>query len=160
MVYPTFRAGPLAVLERQFLFAAHDMATSVAGLRRIPRVDGDKVLAVQCCLISQHTKEHPPAIVLDAHSQGMVLQQVPAPQFFCCDQIVVLDQCRGSAVQEIFAALHDLLQARCGPSVGGAVGDTSYAEAWQLAKHGRNRAECIEQAMSQPTNRKPCQAAT
>ena len=38
----------------------------------------------------------------------MVLQQVPAPQFFCCDQIVVLDQCRGSAVQEISAALHDL----------------------------------------------------
>ena len=57
---------------------------------------------------SQHTKEHPPAIVLDAHSQGMVLQQVLAPQFFCCDQVVVLDQCRGSAVQEIPAALHDL----------------------------------------------------
>ena len=108
MVYPTFRADPLAVLERQFLFAAHDMATSVAGLRRIPRVDGNEVLAVQCCLIIQHTEEHPPAIVLDAHSQGMVLQQVPAPQFFCCDQIVVLDQCRGSAVQEISAALHDL----------------------------------------------------
>ena len=41
-----------------------------------------------------------------------------------------------------------------------AVGDTPYAEAWQLAKHGRNRAECIEQAMSQPTNRKLYQAAT
>lgn len=51
MVYHTFRADPLAVLERQFLFAAHDMATSVAGSRRIPRVDGDEVLAVQCCLI-------------------------------------------------------------------------------------------------------------
>lgn len=33
-------------------------------------------------------------------------------------------------------------------------------ELWQLAEHGRDRAECIDQAMPQPTNRKSCQAAT
>lgn len=60
-MHSAIRAGPLAVFQRQLFFAAHDMATDMAGLCRVPRVDGDEFPAIKCGLVGQEIEVNIPA---------------------------------------------------------------------------------------------------
>ena len=109
MVRPADGARPFLDAELYLVLAFHDVAAGTACLRRVLRIHGHERPSVHLCLAAQHVEERPPPCIGDGHREGMVLHEVPAPQLFRRDSIVVLDVLERQLVQEILALAAHLL---------------------------------------------------
>ena len=115
---PAYRARPLAVFQRELVLLVEDMTAMRACLRGVLRVNRTEDFPVHRCLVLQHGEERPPAGIRNGHRKGMVLLQVLAPELFCRDQIVVLDECRGEIIQKaVPASEHPAVDAGDEPSL-------------------------------------------